>query len=142
MKRSQLLLAMLGLACLFGCTQPATEKTESDDRPASYAAGITQLKELQSDIKSAFDNGTPNECDGALHVAAKLLPSLGEVAADDGMAAEDVETVKAKSKELFDQLMKIHEGFHGGEEDAITTAYESVSTGIDESVDALAAISQ
>lgn len=148
---ARIMAALIGLTLLtLGCSQSSTVSTPPPEphshRPASLADGVATLHGLRDSVKAAFDAGKPNECDGALHEAAEILSVLPEVAKDEGKLAEDgLETVKTASKDLFDQFMKIHEGFHGHEEqpksgEGEPNAYDAVADNINAALDQLSSL--
>lgn len=121
-------LGCMLIGLVVGCTSSSTPTAASGEsgkeeehhhdhdhghRPESYAAALDQIKHARDEVKSAFDAGTPHECDNALHVLAEVLPVLPEVAAETDMGKEDWQVVKEQSKVVFDQFMGIHDGFHG-----------------------------
>ena len=104
-------------------------------RPKSYTAALDQIKHARDEVKAAFDAGTPNGCDDALHVVAEVLDVLPEVAAETDLSKEDWQVVKDQSQHLFDQFMKIHDGFHGdGKEGA---SFDSVAEEINKAIETL-----
>jgi len=130
---------------MFGCT-PASSTSEAagqaeehhhdhGHRPESYTAALKQIRSARDDVKAAFDAGTPKACDEALHVLAEVLVALPEVAAETDLPKEDWQVVKDQSKSLFDQFMKIHNGFHGDGEPG--ASFDSVETEVDAAIEIL-----
>jgi hypothetical protein len=104
-------------------------------RPESYTAALAQIKHARDEVKAAFDAGTPTECDDALHEVAKVLDVLPEVAAETDLPKEDWQVVNDQSQHLFDQFMKIHDGFHGdGKQGA---SFDSVAEEINKAIETL-----
>ena len=136
-------LALLGLVC--GCTSstPTAEKGGEEHhhdhdhghRPESYTAALASIKHARDEVKAAFDAGTPNACDDALHEVAEVLDVLPDVAAETSLPKEDWQVVKDQSKLLFDQFMKIHNGFHGDSNKG--ASFDSVSEEINKAIGVL-----
>ena len=132
MQRWTQFLGCVLLCLVVGCTASETSGTaetgtEEDHhhhdhghRPKSYQAALAEIKHARDDVKAAFDAGTPDARDDALHVVSEVLEVLPEVAAETDLPKEDWQVVKEKSKVLFDQFMKIHDGFHGGNAQGVT----------------------
>jgi len=130
-----------------GCTEstPSSSPTSGGEeehhhhdhghRPESYSAALAQIKHARDDIKAAFDAGTPNACDDALHEVSEVLDVLPEVAAETDLPKEDWQVVKDQSKHLFDQFMKIHDGFHGESKQGAT--FDSVADEINKAIEVL-----
>ena len=140
MKSVRFIAGLVALIFLAGCNQapPATPIVVESNRPASVAEGVATLSSLRDTIKAAFDAGTPHECDDALHEAADIVTQLASVAGDEGMRQESMTVVETESKNLFQQFMKIHEGFHAeGEATTEGNAYDSVADAITTSLEAL-----
>ena len=115
--------------------------------PTSVAEGVARLGELRDTIKSAFDAGTPHECDDALHEAFDITTSMPGLAQNEGFTAEALASVKSGTEKLAAQLMKIHDGFHdhGDAKEAHVdesegNVYESVADDINEALESLASI--
>ena len=129
-----------------GCGQPPSTSAGSGAkaRPATVAESVAELQQLRDQIKAAFDAGTPHDCDGALHDAADILSALPKLALDEGALDEGaMETLKTASTTLFDQLMKIHEGFHGptaADDGSDENVYEQLSEDINGALDQLASV--
>ena len=146
-QRTTCFVLLLGLACLLGvgCTDSSTATKSGGEeehhhhdhghRPASYNAALAQIKHARDEVKAAFDAGTPNECDDALHDVAEVLGVLPEVAAETDLPKEDWQVVKDQSKVLFDQFMKIHDGFHGDSSQG--ASFESVAAEINAAIEVL-----
>ena len=152
--RTRAVLGTLGIAllCLLGSgCSPSSTAAKGDGegqaghghehdhdhghRPDSYVAALNQIKHARDEVKAAFDAGTPKECDDALHILAEVLDVLPEVAAETDLPKEDWQIVKDQSKHLFDQFMKIHDGFHGsGAEGA---SFDSVAEEINKAIETL-----
>lgn len=139
------LLCLLGSGCSPSTTSAQGEGGEQAEehhhhdhghRPKSYVSAIHQIKQARDEIKAAFDAGTPNECDNALHEVAEVLDVLPEVAAETDLPKEEWQIVKDQSKHLFDQFMKIHDGFHGGGSGE-QTSFDSVADAINTSIETL-----
>ena len=142
-------LGVLLAALATGCTSSSDDTTatastgdNSEDhhhdhghRPESYTAALHQIEDACKEIKAAFDAGTPQECDEALHVVSEVLDVLPEVAAETDMPKDDWQIVKDQSQHLFDQFMKIHDGFHGDGKEGVS--YDSVAGEIDTALEAL-----
>lgn len=133
-------LILLCMGLLVGCS-PEQETTkepasQEDHRPASVAEGVAGLQKARDTIKAAFEAGTPHDCDMALHEAANIVSSLEEVAKEEGLSTEAVETVKTSCKELYGHLSTIHDGFHGGGE-LDNDSYGKVAEGIDAAITSL-----
>jgi hypothetical protein len=132
------------VATLLGCsssssTYPVSGDVHADDHEhqlASLTVGVEQLTGFRDQIKSAFESGSPHDCDGALHEAVHVLEALPKAADVAAMTAEDQEIVNATAKELFGLLGKIHDGFHGAS-DVETNAYEAVAGDIDKALETL-----
>ena len=139
------LLCLLASGCSPTSTAAKTEGGEQAEehhhhdhghRPKSYVAALDQIKHARDEIKAAFDAGTPNECDNALHEVAEVLEALPEVAAETDLPKEDWQVVKDQSRHLFDQFMRIHDGFHG-ESSSEGTSFDSVADEINTSIETL-----
>jgi hypothetical protein len=101
------------------------------DAPSSYSAAVAEIKKCRDEVQQAFDAGTPDACDDALHVAAEALDAMAGLAEKSNFAMEDVKAVKGAAKELFDHFAEIHRGFHGGGEGA---SFADVAEKIDEGI--------
>ena len=139
------------LLCLaVGCTDSAPSEgstnTESHGhghdhdhdhghRPESYTAAVAEIKRVRDEVKAAFDANTPKACDDALHVVVEVLEVLPETAAETDLPKEDWQVVKDQAKILFDQFMKVHDGFHG--EEAQGASFDSVAEEIDKAIEVL-----
>lgn len=137
-------LVAIGAIVLAGCGTETKTDLPAPSKPAlTFNAGVNRLHELRDSVKAAFDAGDPHACDGALHEAADILSALPQIAFDEGtLGAEGVATVQTSSKNLFDQFMKIHHGFHGDEEAAAPdesqpNAYDAVASQMDTALAAL-----
>lgn len=144
--RASVICLMMNL--LIGCTPVASTTSTSGEaehkdehhhdhghRPESYSSAVRQIKVARDDVKAAFDAGTPESCDEALHILAEVLVALPEVAAETDLPKEDWQTVKDQSKILFDNFMMIHNGFHGGGAQGVS--FDSVCADIDAAIEAL-----
>ena len=107
-------LCFIGLLGLLGCTNEVPTKTAMPAAVAvSFVDGVAKLEDAKDEIKSAFEAGTPHECDGALHTAADIVKALPELAISEGrFNGEQMKTVDTASGELFKQFALLHEGFH------------------------------
>lgn len=145
MLKIQLSWLLLCAFVLAGCSQPAPPapvKPAIEPVVSSFADGVTKLVSIRDEVKAAFDSGNPHDCDGAIHTAAEILHVLPNIAMDEGqLDGEAMETVKTASKQLFDQYMKLHHGFHGEhkheEEEA---GYAAVSDSIEEAMTKLQSV--
>lgn len=141
-----LLVTSLVVLIAVGCTETSTSSTTSSPeeehhhhdhghRPKSYNAALTQIKHARDEVKAAFDAGTPNACDDALHEVSEVLDVLPEVAAETDLPKEDWQVVKDQSKILFEQFTKIHDGFHGGDKQG--ASFDSVADEINKAIEVL-----
>lgn len=110
-------LALLGVSSLLllGCTSRTSSPSKTVKAPvvANFAEGVSKLEELRDEIRTAFEAGTPHDCDEALHTAADILSALPELAMEETkFTADQLITVETASKSLFQQLAALHEGFH------------------------------
>lgn len=140
-------LVALSLACLMGvgCTDSSSSSSSGGEeehhhhdhghRPESYQAALAQIKHARDEVKAAFDAKTPNECDDALHEVSEVLEVLPVVAAETDLPKEDWQIVKDQSQILFDQFMKIHDGFHGGSKQG--ASFDSVGDEINKAIEVL-----
>jgi len=137
MKTTHLLVIVLATAGLLGCQQAATTTTEDAHahKHESLSVMVGQIKGFRDAVKNAFEAGTPNDCDGALHDASHVLEEVSHATDFAQLSAEDQGTAKASAKTLFDGFMKVHDGFHGGEVD--NAAYDSVKADMDTAIETL-----
>jgi hypothetical protein len=141
--KAAVLCLFLAAVALSGCNNAPTTSEDSTagaeqhahdhdhELPQSYAAAVAEIKSCRDEVKSAFDAGTPDACDHALHTAADVLDALGGLAGKAGLGKEDVEAVNSAAKELFGLFSEIHHGFHGDGEGA---AFDDVADKINEAI--------
>ena len=125
MKSKTLFLLALATCMMCGCQQEtSTTKDTHGHKHEKLSVMVDQIKGFRDSVKTAFEAGTPGDCDGALHDAAHVLEEVSHATDFGELSAEDQASAKTCTKTLFDSFMKIHDGFHGGEADA--TAYDGV----------------
>lgn len=140
------LITSFAVLMAVGCTETSPSSTTSSGeeehhhhdhghRPKSYHAALTQIKHSRDEVKAAFDAGTPDACDDALHEVSEVLDALPEVAAETDLPKEDWQVVKDQSKVLFDQFMKIHDGFHVDAKQG--ASFDSVADEINKAIEVL-----
>ncbi len=129
-------LLALASAMLLGCQQ-ATPTADDAHAHAheQLSVYVGQIKGFRDSVKTAFEAGTPKDCDGALHEAIHVLDEISHATDFDQLSAEDQDAAKASAKALFDSFMTIHDGFHGGEVDA--NAYDPVKDDMNTSIETL-----
>ena len=137
-------VAVLVLGSLFavGCrysTSPETPAAAASPAgPQTLAEAVTQLEGIRDTIKTAFEAGTPKDCDSAVHDAWDIVEKLPALATDAGLSAEGLDGVNTAAKSLQDAMMKIHEGFHGGTAD--TSSYDAVKDSMNEAIASLTSL--
>lgn len=111
-------LALLALGCQpstpsgvrSGNGTSGTDTTGHDEEslPRDFAAGVTELDRLHTEIAAAFTANQPENAHDALHTVLELLPQLGEKGAITGdalVAVRDATQVLSESFKTLDDAM-------------------------------------
>jgi hypothetical protein len=129
----------VGLGCQPSATVDADHDHEHGDAhelPETYAAALTEIKELRETIQNAFASGkAKEEGDAPLHEIGRLLNHLAHLAEDAGLSGDDVASVKAAADRVFGSYSNLDTVLHSAEpipEGTYDRAAESIDSGIAE----------
>lgn len=112
------LLLYLCLLLVVGCTnEPAdtngeTPAPEGPKGPASYAEGVEALEGYVTQIRTAFEAGTPHDADGAIHDAAHACKAMAQLIKDAGMSEEASKEANGAVEKVMAGLNTLHVGMH------------------------------
>ena len=116
---------------------PTEEEIQAQkDKVATYDAAIAQIQEYRDTIRDETTAGLPAKAHRALDMLDYVLQWLPEIAQEDNVPLERLETVVENSQALRDLFNEVHANIDAGEE----PDYGAVADQIDVAVDALAAI--
>jgi hypothetical protein len=146
MKRLSHLTCAIALACFLttGCTTstntakaPAGVTSGDQDKdghkhPETLQEALTELSEVYTTVKTAFESNKVDDAHGPLHDVGHLLGDMEKMVEKSELDADAKSKVEAGVKSLIDSFGKIDDMFHGGPKVEFAELDKSIAPAMEE----------
>jgi hypothetical protein len=109
------------------------EDADGHDHPETFTEAVSALRSHHDAIRDGFQSGSPEEAHDPLHEVGHVMEGMPKLAADAGMAASDLESLKSCLEQLFEAYGTVDDAMHTGQE----PDYEAVAQQLEDNVSAI-----